>query len=211
MCRAPFLGLAGNTELTSFLGTQNPDNTSCPFPWGWSCTGDKESRGRPRWPRVVAEKPLESKPGTWPKVLAQRLIRSLGNVTECLLSSAFSSVKRRDCNEISESPFSSNGNLVSSCKNLNSSEILPVRSRQVIYYLSGAQLFLLCIYEMGTEAPACVVMGTKTSRSQSSVCRKELNPRKTFTSFPQRGRWVIELKSISLPKVRHALVKIKGS
>lgn len=43
--------------------------------------------------RVVAEKTLESEPGTWLKVLALRLIRSLGNVTELLLASPFSSVK----------------------------------------------------------------------------------------------------------------------
>lgn len=43
--------------------------------------------------RVVAEKPLESDPGIWLKVLALRLIRSLGNVPELLLASPFSSVK----------------------------------------------------------------------------------------------------------------------
>lgn len=39
--------------------------------------------------RVVAEKPLESDPGTWLKVLALRLwaMRSLGNVPELLLAS----------------------------------------------------------------------------------------------------------------------------
>lgn len=43
--------------------------------------------------RVVTEKLLESEPETWLKVLALRLIRSLGNVTELLLALPFSSVK----------------------------------------------------------------------------------------------------------------------
>ena len=73
------------------------------------------------------EKPLESEPGIWLTVLALRLIRSLGNVTELLLASAFSFVERRNGTGISESSFSSKRNLISSYNNLDSSENLPLR------------------------------------------------------------------------------------
>lgn len=61
-----------------------------PFPEADLAQGEMESRGGPRWPRAVAEKPLESEPEAWLKVLALRLIRFWGNIAKLPLASAFS-------------------------------------------------------------------------------------------------------------------------
>ena len=85
----------------------NPENTSYTLPWGWSPTKRDGEQSRTQMARGGREKPLESEPGIWLTVLALRLIRSLGNVTELLLASALSFVERRDWTGISESSFSS--------------------------------------------------------------------------------------------------------
>lgn len=127
VCAVHHAGLCWRYWAHRFLWTQIRKMQVPHFPEADLTQGEAESRVGPRWPRVVAEKPLESEPETWLKVLALRLIRSLGIITELPLASAFSSVKWRDFTLISESPFSSNKNLVSSYNNQDSLENLPLR------------------------------------------------------------------------------------
>lgn len=109
----------------------NPENTSSTLPWGWSHTRWNEEQSKTQMARVVAEKPLESEPGTWLKVLVLRLIRSLGNVTG--FTFLICKMKGLDCNLWESLQFK--GKLGHSYKNLDSSENLPLRPGQVITFM----------------------------------------------------------------------------